>query len=169
MLTTIKEAQRRAEAARMEGRQEYIASLQAWHKRLSDQQAVLEASFDLRDVKDWSVNLWDDFPDKGTTYGYVEMGFVPDCICLDLLMHLLVYARGNSQIRQTGVYLSLRFHDTSSVYPTLIGHPPGEYSLFKRWEITIAGASHEALEQVVPELQKAPMYLGKPFDIYSES
>ncbi|WP_427047106.1 hypothetical protein [Halomonas casei] len=169
MLTTTKAAEAREATARVEGRQEYIASLEAWHKRLNDQQAALTASFDVNSVHGWIINVWDDYPEGGTTFTYVEMRDVPDFICFDVLMHLLAYARGNSRITETGVNLSLRFHDSSSVYPALIGNPTGEYSLFKRWEMTIASVSYEHLDQVVAELQKTPMYQGKPFDVISES
>ncbi len=169
MITTTKAAEARAEAARKEGRQAYIASLEAWHKRLGEQQSVLEASFDVNDVEAWLVNVWDDYPEKGTTYAYVEMNDVPDCRCLDLLMHLLRFAQDNHKITKTGVELGLRFHDSSTVYPALIGCSTGEYSLFKRWEITITGASYEALDQVVAELKMAPMFWAKPIDVYSES
>tara|TARA_R110002124_G_scaffold128157_4_gene288556 strand:+ start:6011 stop:6520 length:510 start_codon:yes stop_codon:yes gene_type:complete len=169
MLTTTKETERRVAAAREEGRNDFISCLEAWHKRQSDHQAALEASFDLNDVKEWCVNVWDDYPEEGATYAYVEMPSVPDCICIDVLLHLLAYARVNSLIEKAGVNLRLRFHDSSSVYPALIGNPTGEYSLFKRWELEIAGASYETLDQVVAELKKAPMYHGKPIDVISES
>ncbi|GGM25217.1 hypothetical protein ACFQDN_21780 [Pseudomonas asuensis] len=169
MLTTTKEAERRVAVAREEAKKDFISCLEAWHKRQSDHQATLEASFDLNDIKAWCVNVWDDYPEEGTTYAYVEMPSVPNCISLDVLLHLLTYGRSNCLINKAGVSLNLRFQDLSSVYPALIGNPTGEYSLFKRWEITIVGASYEALDQVVYGMKQAPMYLGKPFDVISES
>jgi hypothetical protein len=169
MLTTTKTAERQAASALVEGRKSYISDLQAWHKRLHEKQVELESTFDLRKVNKWSVNVWDDFPEGGTTYAYVEMDAIPDVVCVDLLMHLLAYAKSNRVINDSDCALSLRFYDSSSVHPVLIGSRVGEYSMFKRWEMTITGASYESLDLVVQELKKAPDFQDKPFKIYSES
>lgn len=168
-LTTKNEAHRMELAAKVEGRLQYISDLEAWHKKQNEQQAELESSFDINGIQSWHVNIWDDYPEGGLTYGYVEMGAVPERLCLEILLHLMSYARNNIVINKSGSAISLRFMDSSTVYPGLIGVESAEYCLSKRWEITISGASHETLETIVTELEKAPRYLGKPFNIYSES
>lgn len=169
MLVSSRKAKAETDAALIEGRDRYISSLRAWHKRCAHKQAELEASFDPAAISKYSVNVWDDYPEAEGTYAYVEMNEVPDTVCFDVLLHLLAFAKSTPVIMDMGIDLGLRFYDSSIAYPTLIGRPDGEYSLCKRWELTIAGAGYETLENVVDQLKGAPAFAGKALDIYSES
>lgn len=169
MLVSSKKASSERDAAFNEGRKTYISCLQAWHKKLADEQIRLEASYSLDSIDKFSINVWDDYPEEEGTYAYVEMSEVPDKICFDVLIHLLGFAKANQVIKYTGVKLGLRFYDSSVVYPALIGNKEGEYSLFKRWELTICGADYETLELIVDQLKMAPLFEDKKVDVYSES
>lgn len=169
MLVSSKKATAEKDAAFKEGKKSFIDSLQAWHKKLAEEQIRLEASYSLGSIDKFSVNVWDDYPKEEGTYAYVEMSEVPDKICFDVLIHLLGYAKANQVIKSTGVKLGLRFYDSSAVYPALIGNKEGEYSLFKRWELTICGADYETLEIIVNQLKMVPLFEDKKVDVYSES
>lgn len=169
MLWSKKTLDRRVTAAISQGRQEYMSDLKAWHKRVTDRQAEVEVSFDLHAVKQWDVNVWDDFEEGGETYAYVKMADVPDNAAIDLLLHLLSYAKNNDSIANTGVKVGLRFYDSSAVYPSLIGRRDGEYALFKRWELTFMGVDYPSLEVIVSELKQADPFMGKTIRVCSES
>lgn len=155
--------------AETKGRDHYILALQAWHKKIADKEKVLEDSFVEKKVEKYSINVWDDYPQDGMTYAYVEMPDIPGSICCILLTYIIDVANNNEKITALGVNLALRYYDSSVVYPTLIGDREAEFCLFKRWEITIDGADYEKLEVIVEELQKIKHYKDKPLDVYSES
>jgi len=169
MLVSSKRMTAEKDAAFKDGRETFIANFLAWHKIIAEKQLCLETNYSPDSIDKFQVNVWDDYRDEEGTYAYVDMSEVPDRICFDLLDHLLNYAKGNREIRSTGIKLGMRFYDSSSVYPALIGNKQGEYSLYKRWELMIFGADYETLALVVDQLKKVPPFEGKPIDVYSES
>jgi hypothetical protein len=152
-----------------EGRKNFIAAFQEWHKKIADKQTELESSFSMEAITSFSVNVWDDYDESEGTYAYVEMRGVPDSVCCDVLIHILEFAKSNKNIVATGAKFGLRFYDSAAVYPTLIGNPEVEFSLFKRWEMTIIDADYETLGVIVAEFKALPQFQGKPITIYSES
>lgn len=153
----------------VDDKKNYIAAFEAWHKRMSENQIKLKETFTLDSLTAIPVNVWDECEDGGTTFAYVEKQNVPDSVCCDVMLHILRFIRSNQVITSTGVEFGLRFYDSSTAYPALIGNPELEFSLFKRWELTIKGADPEKLEIIVEELKAVPPFEGKPINVYSES
>jgi len=169
MLVSKKNAESRSKKAFKEGRNSYVSDLKAWHEKQSTLQSELDAEFENSSIEKFSVNIWDDSSEGGITYAYVEMNGAPNSVCFDLLTALYEFSKSNVKINKTGVKFGIRFYDASTVWPSLIGDRNSEFSLYKRWEMTIHGANYESLEVVVKELKRFPQFMGKPVDIYSES
>lgn len=151
-----------------QGRQEFIADLQKWHAEQAEEQRKLELDFCLDDVQEFGVNVWDDYPENGLTYAYVESPKTPANLCLDILLHLMIYAKENITIQGSAAKFGIRHNDSSIVYPSLIGKD-GEYCLTKRWELTVEGADYNALALIVDELKKVSDWKCKRISVYSES
>lgn len=151
-----------------QGRQEFISDLQKWHAEQADKERKLELGFCFDAVQEFGVNVWDDYPEYGLTYAYVESSKTPANLCLDILLHLLAYAKENSVIQGTAAKFGIRYNDSSITYPSLIGRD-GEYSLSKRWELTVEGVDYNTLSLIVEELGKVSAFNNKRISVYSES
>lgn len=158
-------------AAFDEGRKSYIESFEKLHKKLADKQAELERTFTMESITSFPVNVWDDYDEDANegTYAYVEMREVPNKVCCDLLIYILEFAKSNPEIAQTGAKFNLKFYDSATMFPALVGRDRDELVLHQRWEIRITGANYETLEFIVDKLKSIPKYQGKQIDIYSES
>mgnify|MGYP006896883287 CR=1 FL=1 len=169
MFLTKKNLEELKKEAFKEGRDSFISDFKKWQNKFTAKEEALEKSFSISDIKSFNVNVWDDYPENGTTYAYVESSDTPDKVCIEVLIHLLGFANANSVIQGVGAKLGIRFYDSSNIHPILIGAAGREFSLFKRWEMTIDGASYEDLELIVNELKKTPSYKDKTVSVYSES
>lgn len=169
MFVSKKSAKSASDEALKKGRESFIESLEVWHKKFDDNQSKLANEFELSSIQFWSLNVWDDFPEQGETYAYVEMIGVPNEICCELLISLLGYANNNDKIKQTGAKLRLSFFDSSVKYPALIGRRDAQFTMSKHWQLMISGINYEEFGILVDELKKAPPFKGKPLDVYSES
>lgn len=121
------------------------------------------------------VNIWDDFFDDGfleegeiqETYAYVECDLEVSQ-CKDVLS--LLKDNIESLIpSDSPLELSVYFYDSAQVYPNLVGTEHEQF-LYKRWQLGLKHITHEALENLVPALQKLQLKFNDiPLKIYSES
>lgn len=151
------------------GREAFIEQFEAWHARVDAEDLVLERNFTWDSIESLLVNVWDDYPEGEQTYAYVEMSDLPRKVELDVLIHLLEHARQFGSVRSGELHVSLVFDDSSVRYPMLIGARGAGCTLYKRWEMTIDGASYEQLKSFVEYLQSVPPFKGKPLEVISES
>lgn len=151
------------------GRESFIAHLIAWHKKVEERQRELESHYTAQAIENYSINIWDEYTDLGETFAYVEMTEVPNSICFELLNRMLLFARGNKAVNKLDIGLAMRFYDSSTFHPALIGNKEAEFTMYKRWEIVISHVTPTKLENLVRELNACPPYLRIPFDVYSES
>lgn len=151
------------------GREAFIEQFSAWHARVDAEDLVLERKFTWDSIESLVVNVWDDYAEGEQTYAYVEMNDLPRKVELDVLIHLLNHARQFGPVQSGELHVSLVFDDSSVRYPVLIGARGAGCTLYKRWEMTIDGASYALLESFVEYLQSVPPLHGKPIEVISES
>jgi hypothetical protein len=152
-----------------EGRKTFIKQFKAWHARVDAEDLALERGFTWGSIESIVVNVWDDYAEGEQTYAYVEMDGLPRKVELDVLIHLLGHARQFDSVQSGELRVSLAFVDSSVKFPQLIGKDDAELSLYKRWQLTIDGASHAQLESFVESLQSVSPLNGKPIEVISES
>lgn len=152
----IQEASQQAES-------HFAESLRSWHKEYASAQKELEAGFDLENFSILPINIWDEV-DNESTYVYLEEPDIPDSVCFEIISHLYSFIRERVKCR-----VSVRYFDAMSNHPENALTDMGRKLSFKRWELFVEGVNADNLEQFVSELQSAPDYKNKPFDVYSES
>jgi hypothetical protein len=134
----------------------------------------------MKNLKQIPINIWDDFHDDEyvpegkiqETFAYVEDYDIPDNNHKEILQIMLDYIKLNITLKD--VELDLIFYDSKNgddeetvkkcieVY--------GEKFFYKRYEIKFKYLTHEQLDMLVKELNKANLiYNDIPFYIYSES
>ncbi|EKO3612282.1 hypothetical protein M3914_003503 [Vibrio metschnikovii] len=154
------------EQAIKESQLNFADLIKSWHQEYSQNQAKLESEFDFDATGTLSVNFWDDFDEAiGSTYAYVEMAEeVPDKFCFDILLHLYQFMQPNY-----GNQISIRFYDSTTLYPENLLDTLGRRISFKRWEILIENTNYSDLEEMVKSTQSVPVFKGRTIEIYSES
>jgi hypothetical protein len=119
------------------------------------------------------INIWDDFYEDGyipegkiqETYLYVEEELCDQDKFL-ILSHIMLYIE---TILESKTQRELFFYDSALKYPKLVG-TENEYLLFKRWEIRFKNITHQQVDNLVEELNKAEIkYKGEQLEFYSES
>ncbi|WP_415912400.1 hypothetical protein [Neptuniibacter sp. QD37_11] len=150
---------------RKEGREDYIRDLTAWRNRMDDLQRSREKAFNIGDIKQWLIGFWDQTHTDGISYGYVEMNKIPNIICCNVLIHLLTHAKQIKEEQRLDLTIGLRFRDFSAEQPEMVGDDTLEFGLFQRWEITIQTKDREALTTLITELNNAPDFSDKAFEV----
>ncbi|MEI8659283.1 hypothetical protein [Vibrio sp. Hal054] len=166
MLISKKKAEEAKRQATKESQLNFADLIKSWHEEYSQNQAKLESEFDFDAIGTLSMNIWDDFDEAiGSTYAYVEMGEeVPDKFCFDIVLHLYQYMQPNY-----GNQISIRFYDSTTLYPENLLNNLGRRMSFKRWEILIKNTNYSDLEKMVKSIKSVPKFKGRTIEIYSES
>ena len=89
---------------------------------------------------------------------------VPNKLCFDILLHLYQFMLPNY-----GNQISIRFYDSTTLYPENLLDTLGRRMSFKRWEILIENTNYSDLEEMVQNIQSVPVFKGRTIEIYSES
>lgn len=122
------------------------------------------------------VNIWDDYYSDGyvpegevqKTYAYVESRDFNENDCKNILRFVKEEIEKIAK-PEWNLKLEIEFYDSAKVYPNLVG-TEHEYCLYKRWQLHLTNITHEALEDIVEQLEKKTLiYNHLPLDIYSES
>jgi hypothetical protein len=143
---------------------EFSDNIKLWHEEYQAEQKQFEINFNFDSVEQLSINVWDELDSNNSTYIYVEMNEVPDKCCFDILINLYDYLK-TSNVKD----ISVRFFDSTTIYPINLLSDTGRYTSFKRWELLLSNVDYETLNNVVGILKKAPSFKGKKFSVYSES
>ena len=164
MFTTRKNHEFKLSQAKRDAQIEFNNIIKAWHEHYESGQRKLESEFNFDDVESWQVNVWDEINHLENTYIYVEMQKVPDKMCFAVLNHLWRYLSSHEVSN-----VSVRFYDSTSIYPSNLLTETGRYTSFKRWELLLEDVTADSLDSIVELLKQAPDFNGKKIDVYSES
>jgi hypothetical protein len=121
------------------------------------------------------INIWDDFYDDGhipegeiqETYIYVEEHGLSQEDKKLILQHVIWYIEFDALL-DNKTQMELAYFNTEVKYPNLSAD---NYHLhFTRWEIRLKNITHQQVENLVEELNKAELkYKEEQFEFYSES
>lgn len=148
------------QAAKME----FAELIKSWHENYKIKQKQLEDKFNLDSIDAFCVNVWDEIDTDDSTFIFVEMNEVPDEVCFAVLNHIWHHLRVHDVSN-----VSFRFYDSTNIYPSNLLTETGRYTSFKRWELRLESVNYDSLNTVVELLKKAPNFIGKKLNIYSES